>query len=388
MSEKNHQRYKMKFLHTSDWHLGKKIEGRERIAEQREVLNEIVNIADTEKVDVVLVAGDVFDSFVPPSEAEELFFDITCKLAKNNRKVVIISGNHDDSYRLSAPNPFAERMGIYIFGGTETHFSSAKSGNFHLEVEKNGERVFIGLLPYPNEARFKEEVNENEKFADKMKRWLNAGLSNNTENLPSILVGHFYTLGGETSEGERSIDLGGARSVDKSILPDCNYIALGHLHKRQVVSKSKNAYYSGAILEYAFDEAGYEKSVNVFEINDGKTENFKQIPLNSGKKLMRLESIGYENAIELLDKNKGKYIELTLNLGHPLTDLQIKTIKNEYPDVVSINLVFNETAEIVTESKRSLTDEQLFIGYYKEKYGNEPPEELIKMFLEIINETH
>lgn len=377
----------MKFLHTSDWHLGKKIEGRERISEQRAVLNEIVTVAENENVDVILVAGDVFDTFVPTSEAEELFFDATCNLAKNNRKVVIISGNHDDAFRLSAPNPFAERMGIYIAGGAETHFSNVKSGNGYIELEKNGESVFIGLLPYPNEARFKEEVNSDEDFTDKMKRWLNTGLSKNTQNLPSILVGHFYTLGGEVSESERPIDLGGARSVDKSILPDCNYIALGHLHKRQVASKSKNAYYSGAILEYAFDEAGYEKSVNVFEIIDGKTQNFKQIPLKSGKKLMRLTANGYENALELLDKNQGKFIELTLNLEQPLTDLQMKTIKNEYPDVVLLNLVFNEMSGTVTESKKSLTDEQLFSGYYKAKYGKEPPEKLTEMFLEIINEA-
>lgn len=371
------KRYEMRFLHTSDWHLGKKTEGRDRLGEQRAVLDEIIDIAEREKVDAVLVAGDVFDTFVPPSEAEELFYDAATRLAGGKRKVVIVSGNHDDALRLAAPNPFALRHGIYIYGTI---------GHVILD-NAAGERVYVALLPYPNEARFKEEVVENESYPDKMKRWIGEGFSANSENLPSVLVGHFYTLGGLVSDSERAIDLGGARAVDKSVLPDCNYIALGHLHKRQAASASKNAYYSGAILEYAFDEAGYEKSVNVFDIIGGKTENFRQIQLTAGKKLIRLEAAGYENALALLAENAGSFAELTLKLDAPLTDLQVKTLKNGYPDMISLNLVFEESASLKAESKKSLTDEELFNGYYKSKYGKEPPKELGEMFLEIMNEA-
>jgi len=385
---KSRKRYGMKFLHTSDWHLGKKTEGRDRLAEQRAVLEEITVIAEREKVDVILVAGDVFDTYVPSSEAEQLFFDAVYKMAGGGRKVVIISGNHDDALRLSAPNPFAVRAGIFIAGGQDNDFGGAKHGKGYVIVENSaGERAFIGLMPYPNEARFKEVVNEDESYNDKMRRWMNTGLSQNTEGLPSVLVGHFYTLGGKVSESERNIDLGGARAVDKDILPDCNYIALGHLHKRQVASKSKNAYYCGAILEYAFDEAGYEKSVNLFEIIGGETTGFKQVPLTAGKKLVRLEADGYDDALAVLALNAGAYAELTLKLGAPLTDLQVRYLKNNFPDMISLNLVFEEAEKITAESKKSLTDEQLFNGYFKSKYGKEPSPDLTETFLEIMNEA-
>ena len=376
----------MKFLHTSDLHLGKKLEGVDRLEEQKEVLDEIVDICKREKVDVVLVAGDVFDTFVPPAEAEKVFFDWATHLAEDDRKVVMISGNHDDALRLSASNPFAEKMGIFIAGGLDNNFTEVDSGKGYLIIEKANEKVFIGLLPYPNEARFKEE-DSGEDYLEKMKRWLSVGINQNTENLPSILVGHFYTLGGAVSESERSIDLGGARSVSKEILPDCNYIALGHLHKRQVASKSKNAYYSGAILEYAFDEVGSQKSVNVFEINGGVTENFKQIPLKMGKRLVNLEANGFADALEVLQNYKDNYVKLTLFLDGPLSETETKTLKNEFPNVIKYCYEFSELKSFIKESRKALTDEQLFEGYYKQKYSKTPPKELITTFLEIINEA-
>ena len=351
----------MKFLHTSDWHLGKRTDGRERLAEQREVLKEIAKIAAEEKVDVILVAGDIYDTYMPSAEAEELFFSAASELAED-RLLVVVSGNHDDASRLTAPAPMAKTHNVFLFGdvnaecaaGEPSHkVRAVRTGKGYLVAEnEKGEQVFIAVCPYPTEARFKEEVIKDETFEDKMSRWLNAGLKENAENLPA----------------------------------DCNYIALGHLHKRQVASRSKNAYYSGAILQYAFDEAGWEKSVNVFEINGGKTENFRQITLQSGKKLMRLTAFGYENALDVLSKNAQYYTELTLHLDEPLSDMQVKTLKSRFPDLITLAFEFTE-GERVAESKKNMSDEELFKGYYKANYGKEPPEELVRLYLELINET-
>lgn len=385
----------MKFLHTSDWHLGKRTDGRERLAEQREVLKEIAKIAAEEKVDVILVAGDIYDTYMPSAEAEELFFSAASELAED-RLLVVVSGNHDDASRLTAPAPMAKTHNVFLFGdvnsecaaGEPSHkVRAVRTGKGYLVAEnEKGEQVFIAVCPYPTEARFKEEVIKDETFEDKMSRWLNAGLKENAENLPAVLTGHFFVAGGQVSDSERPIDLGGARAVPKELLPDCNYIALGHLHKRQVASHSKNAYYSGAILQYAFDEAGWEKSVNVFEINGGKTENFRQIPLQSGKKLMRLTAFGYENALDVLSKNAQYYTELTLHLDEPLSDMQVKTLKSRFPDLITLAFEFTE-GERVAESKKNMSDEELFKGYYKANYGKEPPEELVRLYLELINET-
>ena len=373
----------MKFLHTSDWHLGKRTDGRERIEEPRE------------KVDVVLVAGDIYDTYMPSAEAEELFFSAAAELAKD-RLLFVVSGNHDDASRLTAPAPMALKHNVFLFGDVNAECGAGapnarvravRTGKGYLVAENDKkERVFLAACPYPTEARFKEFVKEDESFEDKMSRWLNAALKENSENLPAVLTGHFFVAGGQVSDSERPIDLGGARAVPKELLPDCNYIALGHLHKRQLASRSKNVYYSGAILQYAFDEAGWEKSVNVFEINGGKTENFRQIPIESGKKLMRLEAFGYENALDVLNKNAQYYTELTLHLDAPLSDAQVKTLKSRFPDLVTLAFEFT-AGERVAESKKNMSDEELFKGYYKVQYGKEPPEELTRLFLELINET-
>lgn len=385
----------MKFLHTSDWHLGKRTDGRERIEEQREVLKELAALAAREKVDVVLVAGDIYDTYMPSAEAEELFFSAAAELAKD-RLLFVVSGNHDDASRLTAPAPMALKHNVFLFGDVNAECGAGapnarvravRTGKGYLVAENDKkERVFLAACPYPTEARFKEFVKEDESFEDKMSRWLNAALKENVENLPAVLTGHFFVAGGQVSDSERPIDLGGARAVPKELLPDCNYIALGHLHKRQLASRSKNAYYSGAILQYAFDEAGWEKSVNVFEINGGKTENFRQIPIESGKKLMRLEAFGYENALDVLNKNAQYYTELTLHLDAPLSDAQVKTLKSRFPDLVTLAFEFT-AGERVAESKKNMSDEELFKGYYKVQYGKEPPEELTRLFLELINET-
>lgn len=385
----------MKFLHTSDWHLGKRTDGRERIEEQREVLKELAALAAREKVDVVLVAGDIYDTYMPSAEAEELFFSAAAELVKD-RLLFVVSGNHDDASRLTAPAPMALKHNVFLFGDVNAECGAGapnarvravRTGKGYLVAENDKkERVFLAACPYPTEARFKEFVKEDESFEDKMSRWLNAALKENAENLPAVLTGHFFVAGGQVSDSERPIDLGGARAVPKELLPDCNYIALGHLHKRQLASRSKNAYYSGAILQYAFDEAGWEKSVNVFEINGGKTENFRQIPIESGKKLMRLEAFGYENALDVLNKNAQYYTELTLHLDAPLSDAQVKTLKSRFPDLVTLAFEFT-AGERVAESKKNMSDEELFKGYYKVQYGKEPPEELTRLFLELINET-
>ena len=250
----------MKFLHTSDWHIGKKLEGRSRIEEQREALKSLVDVAKNEHVDVVLVAGDVFDTFTPSAEAEQLFFDCVSALSALGSAVVIIAGNHDDPVRLSASAALAEKCNVYFYGEERTLFNDENSlvkcekrGKDYIVFSKNDEKVYVALLPYPTELRMKEKLNEDESYTDKVKRYIGEAVAKNTDNLPVVLVAHLFMLGGEKSEGERSIDLGGARIVPPSVIGEnVIYSALGHLHKRQVVSRERNIIFSGYLLQYAF----------------------------------------------------------------------------------------------------------------------------------------
>lgn len=378
----------MKILHTSDWHIGKKLIRRDRSEEFRAVLNEISDICEKEKVELCLVAGDIFDTYTPSAEAESIFFEAVTRIAKFCA-VLIISGNHDDYVRLTASSSLAEEQNIYIVGNnlravkcrTEGKCYPVESDNGYVVFcNSKGEKVYINTLPYPNEARFKEGKSE-EKFEDKINRWIAFGERGKKEGTPSIFLSHIFVCGGSASESEREIDLGGARLVPTDSLPSCDYVALGHLHKRQKIGK--NAYYSGAIMRFSFDESNAAKSVNVFEIDGGGVSNFRQIELKSIKNLVRLQALDAESGIELLKNNDGDYVELTLILSEPLSRAQISAL-SQCENLVSLKTeVENSNLTEETQSKKDKTASQLFEGFYFSRFGTQPAEELLKLFLEL-----
>ena len=382
----------MKILHTSDWHVGKRLMGRERLHEQAEVLDEIVRICEEEAIELVLLAGDVFDTYTPSSEAEELFFSKIKLVAGEHRAVLIISGNHDDGVRLSAVSPLSEEQGVYIVGNARTPIRvkdtarktrPVRSGKGFVVFEnENGEKAFVSTLPYPNEARFKEEKSDL-SYLERMKKWIDEGESGNTEKLPSVFLAHIFVAGGAVSDSEREIDLGGARAVPVTALPQSDYIALGHLHKKQHMG-SGNCYYSGSPLQYSFDESA-DKGVKVFDLSQNGVQNLRDIPLTKGKKLLRLEAESVDTADALLQNYPDNLVELKLILSAPLTaGDSARLTGNE--NLVSLVTEVRTEAEIEFQSRKGLSDSALFDAYYKANYHGEPKAELKELFLSTLNE--
>lgn len=378
----------MKILHTSDWHIGKKLMGRERYEEFRAVTHEIYEICSGEGVELCLIAGDVYDTYTPSAEAEEIFFEAVERLS-SVCAVLIISGNHDDYVRLTASRVLAEKHNVYIIGNNLVKVDCKKRGvcypvqsdNGYIIFENlKGERVYVNTLPYPNEARFKEEKTD-ESFSDRMKRWIEFGERGNTDRLPSVFLSHIFVVGGKAGDTEREIDLGGARLVPRELLPEGSYCALGHLHKRQKIGE--NAYYSGAIMRFSFDESNAEKSVNVFDIDAEGIKNFRQIALSSIKNLVRLQAISAEEGIALLKKYSDDYAELTLNLSQPLTHGQTVEL-HKCDNLISLKTQVEDSLEdSYTESRKDKSASELFEGYYKLKFGCQPTDELKALFLEL-----
>lgn len=383
----------MKIMHTSDWHLGKKLQGRLRLNEQAEVMQEICSIAESQGVDLVLIAGDIFDTFVPPADAEELFFDTLNRLASGDRAVVIISGNHDDSVRLSASRTLASRSNVYIFGGENAPLVgnncifAEQTGKNYCIIRKGEERIYIGALPYPTEQRYGEKKNEL-TFEQKMQGWIDACFEQNIDNLPQIFVGHLFMLGGNSSNSERQIELGGTRLVNKNMIPSaCIYSALGHLHKRQVIDGECNILYSGSILQYDFDEVNIDKSVTIFDVLEGRAENLVVHKLNGGKRLLKLTAFNFEGAKELLSQNADFHIFLTLKLKEVLTEAESRELVSAFPQLVDYRIELPEASgEQSRTDRRTLSDEQVFIEYYKHKFGEEPDQKLLNLYLEFMEE--
>lgn len=382
----------MNVLHTSDWHIGKRLMDEERLPEQRVVLNEIAEICEREEVELVLVAGDIFDTYLPSAEAEELFFSAVKKIAGKSRAVVVVSGNHDDGVRLAAAAEIACEEGIYIFGNRRVVFPlngnravrPVESGENYLILQNaKGERIYINALPYPNEARLKEDKTE-ETYAEKTARWIARGNAAYKRDMPYVLLTHLFVAGGSTSEGERNIDLGGARAVPLSSLPEFGYVALGHLHKKQRVGK--NGRYSGSLLQYSFDEAHTEKSVVLLKTEGNAITVDREIPLCSGKRLVRLEARGVESALALLGEYEGCLIELTLHLTAPLTAKETQALRTRNEGLVSLIARVN-TQETVSAPVRShMSAEELFCEYYRSRFGEQSPDDLKSAFLSLLLE--
>ncbi len=384
----------MKILHTSDWHIGKRLMGRERLDEQAEVLDEIIEICDKEQIELVLLAGDVFDTYTPGAEAEDLFFSKIKKVAGANRAVLIISGNHDDGVRLSAVTPLAEEQGIYIVGNARKSLKvtdefgarlvrAVSSGKGYVVFENTqGEKAFISTLPYPNEARFKEEKSEL-PYIERMKGWIEEGESGNVDKLPSIFLAHIFVAGGAVSESEREIDLGGARALPIAALPKSDYIALGHLHKKQHMGKN-HCYYSGSPLQYSFDESA-DKGVKIFNLTKNGVEELKDVPLQKGKKLIRLQAENVGSAIALLEKYPDSLVEMKIVLNEPLTTADAQSL-SACQNLVSLVTEIHSNEHLEFSSNKGLSDEGLFNAFYRSTLNSEPKEELKTLFLQTISE--
>ncbi len=382
----------MKILHTSDLHIGKKLMGRERYGEYRSVFTEISEICKKEGVELVFIAGDVFDTYTPSSEAEEIFYS-GIKLLAETCAVLIISGNHDDYVRLTAAAQIAEELGVYIIGNNlravyckkrKNVYPSRSGAGWVVFTNCHGEEVYINALPYPNEARFKEGRSD-ESFTQKMSRWIETGEAGKSgDGIPSVFLSHIFLVGGAVSDSEREIDLGGTRAVGLDLIPECGYCALGHLHKRQKIGEK--AFYSGAPMRFSFDECGQVKSVNVFELDKNGVKNFKQVEITSIKNLVRLQANGVESALKLLERYQNDYVEMTLNLDSPLTSVESAELRQTE---CLISLKTNVKSPDCVDNKisnKNKSSSELFSDYYKSRYDAEIPKELLALFLSLTEE--
>lgn len=393
----------MKLLHTSDWHLGKNLDGKERFKEQEMILNDVVNIVKEKNIDVVIIAGDIYDTYNPPVKAEKLFLNTLKEITKSNETIVIaIAGNHDSPEKLTAANSLAKEHGIYIFGTIHDTIEETTYGNFEikmlnkgvLEIKKNGQTVICGILPYPSEKRINEiisdffdEKEEQKDYSQKIYEMFNNINKYYRDDTINIAVSHLYIIGGEETESERVINVGGSLGVRKKHLPQkSQYTALGHFHKPQIISKSSNAYYSGSLLQYSKNESNYSKLVKIVNLEPGKDADIENYYLNNYKPIEIFKCKSISQAITKCEENKGKSIwsYFEIDTDRVLNQSEIKEMYELIPDIVEIRPVFNSIEEVDREKllkKESIND--LFIEYYKKTYESEPELEVIEMFEKI-----
>ena len=395
----------MRFIHTSDWHIGKNLEGHSRLEEQEKFCNDFIKIVETNNIDMVIIAGDVYDTSNPPAGAETLFYKTICKLADNgNRCVLVIAGNHDNPERLSAITPLAKEQGIIILGyplssTTKLKYNGyeiveAKEGYMKLDIK--GEKVCVITLPYPSEKRLNDAIRgvESEEelqktYSSKIGDIFRKLEENFEEDSINIAVSHLFVCGGDSSDSERQIQLGGSLVVDKHDLPQkSQYTALGHLHKPQKVSERLNVYYSGSPLQYSVKENMYAKGANIVEIHAKENPVITPIYFNNYKPIEIFKCDGIEEALKVCEDNKDRDIwsYFEIKTEEVISQDNIKKMKSYLKDIVEIKPIITSEYEENNIDVKEKSMAQLFNDFYKFKEKCEPRGELMDLFLNIVSE--
>lgn len=400
----------MKILHSADWHLGKRLEQFSRLEEQSAVLAEICGIADEQDVDAVIIAGDLFDTFNPPTEAVDLFYKTLKKLTNNGKRLVVaIAGNHDSPERIEAPDPLARECGI-VFSGFPTTLVPAfeldsglkivKSQPGFIEVQLPNSTFPLRLIltPYANEYRMKTflgvEDAEHELRQVLEEHWNTLATAHCDENGVNILVTHLFMVKNgaaqpEEPEEEKPINhVGGAQAIYTANVPkQMQYVALGHLHRPfQMDDAPCPVVYSGSPLSYSFSEAEQQKFVNILHAEPGKNIHYEKIPLHSGKRLIRHRAAGSEAALTWLATNPNILVELTLVTESYLTAAERKSILNAHDGIVTIIPEIRNPEKESTSHKSIDLNQQmddLFRDYFQSKTGQPLNDELLALFQEI-----
>ena len=283
----------MKVLHTSDWHIGRALYGRKRYEEFEQFLDWLISCIETEGVEALLVAGDVFDNGTPSNRALELYYRFLCRVAGAGcRHVVVTAGNHDSPSLLNAPREVLRFLNVHVVG------CMAEAAEDELVVLHDADgkpELIICAVPYLRDRDIRR-AEAGETFEDKGRKLVDgirdhyrqigeAAVAKRSEiagNLPIVAMGHLFTSGGQTIEGDgvRDLYVGTLGQVRADVFPDCfDYLALGHLHLAQRVSGSDIRRYSGAPIPMSFGEAGQRKIVVALNVDaDGVTVQEIAVP--------------------------------------------------------------------------------------------------------------
>lgn len=377
----------MKLMHLSDLHLGKLVLEQSMIDDQKYILNQIIEIVKKEKVDIVLIAGDVYDKSIPTIEAVNLFSNFLTKLYKLKVLVFVISGNHDSKDRLSFGNELFVDNGIYIEG--------IFNGNLRCETinDKYG-KLNIYMLPFIKPVEIKRFYPDEiiDTYEDAIKCILKHSSINKSER-NIIMVHQFVTSLGEDvirSDSE-SISLGGIDNIDVTLFKDFDYVAMGHIHGPQKVGR-ETARYSGSPLKYSFSEVNQKKSVCIIEFNSKEDINISKIPLIPIRD-MRVIKGPFDKLIskEIVNlENKNDYLDVVLTDDDYIINA-IGKLRKFYPNILKLEyenkISSNEVLDNIDIDKSNMSPIDLFSEFYKMQNGIELPAKKKKIIEEVIKEV-
>ena len=403
----------MRFLHTADWHLGRIFYGQYLTDDQAYVLeHQFFTILKEEKIDGILLAGDVFDRAVPPIEAIELWDSIITRLAMDYKiPLFVVSGNHDGAERLEVGRSMLSESGIHIWGSPHHALQP-------FEFEGFDGRVAICPMPFSEPRRIGDALGLNSSESkpvdtdmtddtlfsyvdDKDQEAVALNLHNYDQmyqawsdylykqvpkGMPSIAISHAFVMGGEVGGSERTLSVGGSEQVSPHVFKNFHYTALGHLHGPQRMG-ADHIRYSGSPLKYSFDEQGQKKSFTIIDMDTKGNVDISTIPVAAKRDVVILEGYFEDllNNKELQTKYKDDYVQARLLDTMPIMDGMAK-LRQVYHRCMTIELagrIATPVADMGDVVFKELNERQLF-NQFAETVWKEPLTEAEQSYIDSV----
>jgi len=384
----------MKFIHTADLHIGKRICERSMLDDQKYILDQILKVVDDEKPDAVLIAGDVYDKSVPSAEAVEMLDDFLVELSTRGTRTFVLSGNHDSAERIAFGGRLMENRGVYM--------SPVYSGSFAPVTLKDefGE-VDVWMLPFVRPATIRAclgngEVAEVER--EKVTDYTSAiqmavSKMNRVPGRRNVLLAHQFVTGAEVDEDGSEEFVGGLDNVEAYAFDGFDYVALGHIHRPQNVVKNEAGVgrirYSGTPLKYSLSEANHVKSVTVVELGDAGANgaegskaalSIREIPLKPLRDVRKIEgtfaelvSAEYRDAQIREGKSLDDYIYVVLNDENDVLDAAAK-LRSYYPNLMTLSYNNSRTRSVANldfENVEQKMPMDIFGDFFTEMNGRQ-----------------
>lgn len=378
----------MKILHLGDLHIGKSLSDFNLIEDQKYILEQILEVAEKQKVDAVLMAGDIYDKSIPSEEAVKLFDYFLCELTKRKLKTFIISGNHDSDERLN--------FGSSLFETSQLYISAKYNGELYKrELEDEYGRINVYLLPFVKASQVRHFYPEGDIDSyDKAVRVIleHADIKAEERN---ILVAHQFVTGmGEDpvcagSESLSVLQVGNVERIGADCFKDFDYVALGHIHSPQRVGRDE-VRYAGSILKYSLSEANNDKSVPVITLKEKGEVSIELVPLKPYRDLRHLKG----RMEQLLDKknikNQEDFIYATLTDEDPINDA-MGIFRQYYPNMVKIDYDNSRTRAVEQVDIAQITEDksfsELISDFYRLMYHCEISEEEMALMEKVAGEA-
>ncbi|HEX3530438.1 MAG TPA: exonuclease SbcCD subunit D [Thermoanaerobaculia bacterium] len=337
----------MKIVHTSDWHIGRRWKGIQRLDELEAVLEHLAAFIEEQSIDLVLHTGDVFESRNPPAEAEQLVNRFLVRVGRSGAQMLVIAGNHDDPLRLDARSLLTEFVNVQILGRPRP----ASRGGTRILATRSGEKAVVAALPFASPGAWVsaldiagEEAGARIKYARMFERAVQDLCGAFRPDAVNLFLAHTHLEGALFGESERRVHIAEDWAASPKSLPaTASYIALGHLHRPQKIEGPVPAYYAGSLLQMDFGEAGEEKSFVVVTVSPGQPARVEHVLYEGGQQLVDLRASLVELE-ETADKYRTGWLRVTVPLTERDPDLNRK-VRDLLPNALVVRAELPEPEE-------------------------------------------